>query len=91
MVIADPEGKVFVFAKGADTAILPLIKEKDDPKYRDTVSHLEKFAESGMRTLVFAYRQVRENFDWAEIEDYDPDFFENDFELLGATGVEDKL
>ena len=44
-----------------------------------------------MRTLVFAYKQVQELVNWAEIEDYETAFFESHLELLGATGVEDKL
>ncbi len=91
IVVQDPAGRLFVFSKGADSAILPLVADKSDPKYAHTHDHVEKYAENGMRTLVFAFKQVRDLVNRAEIEDYDPAFFESNLELLGATGVEDKL
>ena len=50
---------------------------------------MEKLAEEGMRTLVFAYKKLgRLGADFAEQPD---EFFESDLQLLGATGVEDML
>ena len=91
IVVADPDGHLFVFSKGADTAILPLVQDKQSARYHQTLDHLESFAESGMRTLVFAYKQVHDLVNWAEIDEYETSFFESGLELLGATGVEDKL
>ena len=50
---------MYVFSKGADTAILPLIKDQQDGEaYRATCEHVESFAEQGMRTLVFAFKEL---------------------------------
>ena len=59
MVVEDPETKdVYVFSKGADSAILPLIRDQETDVYRTTEAHMESFAENGMRTLVFAYKKL---------------------------------
>ena len=89
VIVADPAGQVFVFSKGADTAIMPRIADQESDLYAKTNEHMEKFADEGMRTLVFAYKDLgnlQENLD--EIED---EFFEENLELIGATGVEDML
>ena len=86
-------GELYVFSKGADIAILPLIADKESEAYRNTCEQVERFAEQGMRTLVFAYKrlQLDTDFNSNEIEDFDDDFFEQNLSLLGVTGVEDML
>ena len=63
---------------------------------------IEQFARKGLRTLVFAYRDISsrvsindentneegETIDWDLVDVVD---IERDLILLGATGVEDKL
>ena len=41
-------------------AILPLINEEslDDAKVQDTIHSIERFTNQGMRTLVFAFKEV---------------------------------
>ena len=88
VVVADSDGTLFVFSKGAETAILPLVSEQDSASFKDTSQHIEEFAEQGMRTLVFAYKQIGT---LADIADQADSYFESDLVLLGATGVEDML
>lgn len=89
MVVEEPETKdVLVFTKGADSAILPLIKDKNTEVYRSTEAHMESFAERGMRTLVFAYKRlVGHSYN----QNSSDAFFEGNLDLLGASGVEDLL
>ena len=51
---------MFVFTKGADMAVLPLINEEslDDAKVQDTIHAIERFTNQGMRTLVFSYKEI---------------------------------
>lgn len=90
MVVSDQNDKYFVFSKGAETAILPLITDKESEVFKQTSADIEKFAESGMRTLVFAYKQL-EGVSLDIIKSEENMFFESDLTLLGATGVEDML
>ena len=89
VIVADENGEFYAFSKGADTAILPRIQDQKSDIYDKTNHHMEKLAEEGMRTLVFAYKKLgRLGADFAEQPD---EFFESDLQLLGATGVEDML
>ena len=58
VVVSDSDGKLFVFSKGAETAILPLVADKEASTFTNTIEHIERFAEQGMRTLVFAFKQI---------------------------------
>lgn len=58
MVVQDSSGNVFAFSKGADSAILPKARDQSGELYERTVAQMESFAERGMRTLVYAYKQV---------------------------------
>lgn len=57
IVVSDQDGRIFVFTKGADSVlskkvtINPLLVEK-------TNDHLLKFAKSGLRTLMFVYKEL---------------------------------
>ena len=70
-LVASPEGRLFLFTKGADSAILPLIADQDDPAFNQTLDNIEKYAEQGLRTLVFAYKELN--------------MMSDDFELIGMT------
>lgn len=77
-------------------------------QYKDiTLKHLEEFANTGYRTLCFAYSEISENFynDWKGEYDKASNALKNrdnaidevaklieiNLTLLGATAVEDKL
>ena len=57
VVMEEGTKRVLVFSKGADSSVLPLVKEGDealDKVYEDC----DGFAEDGLRTLAFGYRQI---------------------------------
>jgi magnesium-transporting ATPase (P-type) len=89
MVVEDSAGKLFVFSKGADSAILPLIADIGSEFYVKTVEHMEKYAEQGMRTLVFAFSCL--DLKRSEVENFEDNYFERNLTLIAATGVEDML
>ena len=90
VIVADQNGDLFIFSKGADSAILPLCADKESEKYKSTVEHIEKFAEQGMRTLAFAYRALTDVSE-AFLNACSDEQLEAELSLLGATGVEDML
>lgn len=99
--------KQLTISQGADTVIFERLS-KDGEKYKDTtLKHLEEFANTGYRTLCFAYTKISENFytNWSEefvkasnvltnrefAIDEVAKLIERNLILLGATAVEDKL
>uniref|UniRef100_A0A4W5NN44 Phospholipid-transporting ATPase n=1 Tax=Hucho hucho TaxID=62062 RepID=A0A4W5NN44_9TELE len=96
-------GKV-LFTKGAESAILPFTKSGEIDKTR---VHVDEFALKGLRTLVVACRHFNvEEYEEVDRRLHEArsalqqreerlaevfSFIEKDLELLGATGVEDKL
>ena len=63
-VLRDPEGQIIVMCKGADSVLLPLIKDKIDLKVKNlihkTATYLNEYATSGLRTLVIAEKRMSE-------------------------------
>ncbi|XP_062987976.1 phospholipid-transporting ATPase IF isoform X2 [Elgaria multicarinata webbii] len=104
VIVENPSGEKLLFTKGADSVILPRSKDGEIEKTR---IHVDEFALKGLRTLCVAYRRfTAEEYQEVEkrlhkaktalqqreervAEVYN--FIEKDLELLGATGVEDKL
>ena len=102
-----PDGKIRIFAKGADSVISEKIANKS--LLIDTNKHLIKFAQKGLRTLMIAYRELSEeqynkfdemfrnascasNFTDREVMmNKAIDLVERDLTLLGATAIEDEL
>jgi magnesium-transporting ATPase (P-type) len=99
--------KIFLYFQGADTVIFERLSRKGE-QYKDiTLKHLEEFANTGYRTLCFAYSEISENFysSWNEkfvkasnvltnrevAIDEVAKLIEVNLILLGATAVEDKL
>ena len=65
VIVTDPDGRYFIFTKGADNVILP--KVTLNPEILDmNKQHLVDFAKQGLRTLVLAYREItiEELTDW---------------------------
>jgi phospholipid-transporting ATPase len=105
VIVRCPDGKIRLYAKGADSVIKERIginREQIDV----TDGHLHQFAKKGLRTLAIAYRELsKEEFNKFEdeynkaIDHYDketlmPKVFEiveNNYYLLGATAIDDKL
>uniref|UniRef100_A0A8B9I4W1 Phospholipid-transporting ATPase n=1 Tax=Anser brachyrhynchus TaxID=132585 RepID=A0A8B9I4W1_9AVES len=98
------EREKLLFTKGAESSILPRSKSGEIDKTR---VHVDEFALKGLRTLCVAYRrftpeeyqeigkrlhEARTALQQREERLADVfNFIERDLELLGATGVEDKL
>ncbi|CAM9848167.1 unnamed protein product, partial [Ectocarpus sp. 13 AM-2016] len=72
VVVRGPDGKVKVLAKGADTTMVPLLREDTPKEMLDTtMEHLEGFALEGLRTLMVGVKDFPEDdFDaWDEAYD----------------------
>jgi len=106
VVVQRPDGVVVLYTKGADSVIFPLLQAGVD-FVDMTIEHLQEFAADGLRTLCVAKRhleyseweQWNERFLAAknELEDRERKTgevmaeLEVDLQLLGSTGIEDKL
>ena len=106
VIIRSPDNKIYLFAKGADSAIGERVTQNKE-LIDITGEHLIQFAKHGLRTLMVAYRELTEEeynmYDNAyklamnrpeEKEKLLKDAYalvENNYFLLGATAIEDKL
>ncbi|GAA6093330.1 phospholipid-transporting ATPase IF isoform X6 [Tachysurus ichikawai] len=104
VILQTPSGEKVLFTKGAESSVLPYTKSGEIEKTR---VHVDEFALKGLRTLVVAYRLFSaEEYKEVERRIYEArtalqqreerlseafNFIEKDLQLLGATGVEDKL
>ncbi|CAB1331962.1 unnamed protein product [Coregonus sp. 'balchen'] len=104
VILQTPSGGKVLFTKGAESAILPFTTSGEINKTR---VHVDEFALKGLRTLVVAcrhfsvmeYEEVDRRLHKARTALQQREerlaevfsFIEKDLELLGATGVEDKL
>ncbi|KAG9351167.1 hypothetical protein JZ751_025057 [Albula glossodonta] len=104
VILQTPSGEKMLFTKGAESSVLPYTKSGEIEKTR---LHVDEFALKGLRTLVVGcrrfstqeYEEVDRRLHEARTalqqrEDRLTEvfaFIERDLELLGATGVEDKL
>ncbi|KAM9231066.1 phospholipid-transporting ATPase IF, partial [Leptosomus discolor] len=104
VIVESPSGEKLLFTKGAESSVLPRSKSGEIDKTR---IHVDEFALKGLRTLCVAYRrftpeeyqeiskrlhEARTALQQREERLADVfNFIERDLELLGATGVEDKL
>jgi len=71
VIVRAPNGKIYLYCKGADTIIYQRLASNDEraTKYTDvTQKHLDAYAADGLRTLCLAYRELPEDVykDWAE-------------------------
>ena len=79
-------GDIVLYTKGADTTVLPLCKDLNTEKVNQ---ELDSFAESGLRTLVFASRKLSQSefSDWFQIwKHIQTDNDDNKEELLSEHG-----
>lgn len=59
VVVKFPNGELWLLTKGADNMIYPLLSSQNDPQMlKDTLSHLEAYAEDGLRTLTIARKRL---------------------------------
>ena len=68
VIIKNPEGKIILYTKGADSIIEKLINKnsKNSDEFSSTIVNLNKFAKKGLRTLMLAYKELNEDeyMDW---------------------------
>jgi phospholipid-translocating ATPase len=121
VIIKKSDGKILLISKGADSVIYERLRifdqsekakatifEGEEIKLREiSLKHLETFAESGLRTLCFAFRELSEDeyecfaFRHGQaatsmtnrelLMDAVADEYERELELLGSTAIEDRL
>lgn len=85
-VVIRSDDAVYLYMKGADSAIKRMISPKDDWMEEEA----EAMAKEGLRTMVFAKRKLtQEEVD--AIYTSPSTISEQGMDLLGVTGVEDKL
>lgn len=98
-------GRIRVFLKGADDRVAEMLVQGHDPTH--SKSHLDMYAELGLRTLLVATRDLAplEYAEWSAAFSQAKDACENnklnlrainarverELHLLGATAIEDKL
>ncbi|XP_028326612.1 LOW QUALITY PROTEIN: phospholipid-transporting ATPase ID [Gouania willdenowi] len=107
VIVRNPEGKIRLYCKGADTVLLERLHPSNQELMAVTSDHLNDYAADGLRTLALAYKDLSED-DWEEWSeshsnaekstDYREDRLASAYEqieqemmLLGATAIEDKL
>lgn len=101
------DGVIRLFCKGADSVIMERMKSGQDDLAKTTLSHLEEYANDGLRTLCLSYRVLDDatfnqwytKFNEANLDLQNRDEklmavaeeIEKELILLGATALEDKL
>eukprot|EP01127_Copromyxa_protea_P016071 TRINITY_DN4718_c0_g1_i2.p1 TRINITY_DN4718_c0_g1~~TRINITY_DN4718_c0_g1_i2.p1 ORF type:complete len:1147 (+),score=193.04 TRINITY_DN4718_c0_g1_i2:144-3443(+) len=108
VIVRTPDNKVVLFCKGADDVIFARMRSKYDLKIFDTTrSHVNLYAEKGLRTLCYAktvldtkeYEEWAEEYAVAQSSTHGRDQLtaelaekvEQNLILLGATAIEDRL
>ncbi|EFA86147.1 P-type ATPase [Heterostelium album PN500] len=107
IIVRDPQGRIIIYTKGADSTVLPLLRKDQDELHAITLEFLQDFAADGLRTLCLAYAVIPEEeyHAWNEqykeaavsIQDHDEkmdrvaELIERNLTLLGSTAIEDKL
>jgi len=54
VIVRDPENRIRVMCKGADSIILPRLRSKAERHVKKTESFLEGYSKEGLRTLLIA-------------------------------------
>ena len=91
IVKRESDGRVFNFIKGADSGIMAALKEGEAAEKSETVEHVTAFAHEGLRTLVFAFKELDAAVTEGSLQDMNEEELESNLELLGVTGLEDIL
>ncbi|TKC38163.1 hypothetical protein EI555_010742, partial [Monodon monoceros] len=68
VIVRNPEGKIRLYCKGADTILLDRLHHSTQELLNITTDHLNEYAGEGLRTLVLAYKDLDEEYyeEWAE-------------------------
>jgi len=60
VIFRTPDNQIIIFCKGADSVIFERLAEGQDQIKEVTLSHLQRFASEGLRTLCLGYRVLDE-------------------------------
>jgi phospholipid-transporting ATPase len=60
VILKDPQGKIILFTKGADSIVLARVK-KSNKYIPETFKNLGSFGDEGLRTLVYAKKELSES------------------------------
>ncbi|KAK1329132.1 hypothetical protein QTO34_011311 [Cnephaeus nilssonii] len=68
VIVRNPEGKIRLYCKGADTILLDRLHPSTQELLTSTTDHLNEYAGEGLRTLVLAYKDLDEEHyeEWAD-------------------------
>ncbi|GAB2213107.1 hypothetical protein Droror1_Dr00021125 [Drosera rotundifolia] len=61
VIVQNEEGKLLLLCKGADSVMFERLAEDGREFEQQTRSHINEYAEAGLRTLILAYREVEES------------------------------
>eukprot|EP00834_Sanchytrium_tribonematis_P002924 NODE_101_length_19951_cov_0.932501.p1 type:complete len:1126 gc:universal NODE_101_length_19951_cov_0.932501:4012-635(-) len=105
VIVQSFDGKIILFTKGADDLMFK--RCIPNPSVQISIdSHLQSFAQSGLRTLCFSYKEIKPDYYQSWQKRYKDvlqseaskdqiarlyDEIEQDWTIVGATGIEDKL
>lgn len=70
VIVRNQEHKLLLLCKGADSVLFERLSEEGRVFEEETRSHIKKYAEAGLRTLVVAYRELDEQ----EYEGWEEEF-----------------
>lgn len=106
-VILKNDGRIMLYCKGADSTVFQLLDAKSSDLMKITISHLNLFAQSGLRTLCCAVKEIDPGYfaEWSKrhheastaLERRDErlaavyEEIEKNMILIGASAIEDKL
>ncbi|KAL2943226.1 putative phospholipid-transporting ATPase 8 [Bienertia sinuspersici] len=60
VIVRNQENKLLLLCKGADSVMLERLSEEGRLFEAETMAHIKKYAEAGLRTLILAYRNLNE-------------------------------
>ncbi|KAK8992562.1 hypothetical protein V6N11_048639 [Hibiscus sabdariffa] len=58
VIVSNEDGQIFLLCKGADSIIFDRLADNGRTYEQATALHLSSYAEDGLRTLAFAYREI---------------------------------
>ncbi|KII68315.1 Phospholipid-transporting ATPase IA [Thelohanellus kitauei] len=107
VIVQSPRDEIYLFMKGADVVIFERLGSHEGEMYEGTFRNLEIFALNGLRTLCLAYKRISHDECKVILSDFQQaitniaerdveiekvaDRIERDLQILGATGIEDRL
>ncbi|KAL1568501.1 putative phospholipid-transporting ATPase 9 [Salvia divinorum] len=60
VIVRNEEGKLLLFCKGADSVMFERLAENGREYEKETREHVNEYADTGLRTLILAYRKLSE-------------------------------